>query len=405
MRSPTSHTNMTSTTPTSTVLFLGFPTKTFLGIDLLSFNTSPNFRGIKDVPFGIHFLYSGTDASLSIRHGLWLNLTTEEALFRWNSQDETFSAVTRDNEAAQDAASAPGSHGLVDYAALLDATLSQSNLQSQSQTPSDWPVLTSHITLKTLTRIFNQTPTFAISSISSAPADSSHEHIPGLSRPEVLSTFDSLHETPLNFLPINLKQTWPSEAVGRDRTDAARDRSWYLGHLMDGVVPAPHARGKAAGEILGEMQFCFVMVLTLANWSCLEQWKRVLGVLLTCRSAVKEVEGFFVEVLRVLRMQLRHCEDVEGGLFDFGKDGGGVWLRGLLKGFKSTVEEMESQKLAEEMSEIEDLMREAYGWEVDSAVLRRGVVELEDGERAELTMEGADEEDEMGEYAPVYVET
>ena len=393
---------MTSTT-TSTILFLGFPTKIFLGIDLLSFNTSPKFHGIKDVPLGIHFLYSGTDASLSVRHGLWLNLTTEEVLLRWNAQDETFSAVTSDNEATRNAASAHSSSGLVDYAALLDATLSQS--KSQSQTPSDWPLLTSHITLKTLTRVFDQSPTFAISSISSAPADSSHEHIPGLSGLEVSSTFDSLQETPLNFLAINLKQTWPSEAVGRDRTDAARDRSWYLGHLMDGVVPAPHARAKAASEILGEMQLCFVMVLTLANWSCLEQWKRVLGVLLTCRSAVSEVEGFFVEALRVLRIQLRHCEDVEGGLFEFAEDGGGSWLRGLLRGFKSTVEEIGSQKLAEEMSEIEDLMREVYGWEVDSAVLRRGVVELEDGERAELTMEGADEEDEMGEYAPVYVET
>jgi A1 cistron-splicing factor AAR2 len=91
-------------------------------------------------------------------------------------------------------------------------------------------------------------------------------------------------------------------------------------------------------------------------------------------------------------------------LFEF-EVGGGGWLRGLLRGFKAVIEEVGSRKLAEEMSEIEDLMREVYGWEVESAMLRRGVVELEDGERAELSMEGADEEDEMGEYAPVYVDT
>jgi A1 cistron-splicing factor AAR2 len=173
---------------------------------------------------------------------------------------------------------------------------------------------------------------------------------------------------------------------------------------MEGVVPAPHGRAKAAGEVVGELQLCFVMVLTLANYSCLEQWKRILGVVLTCRKAVGEVEEFFVEVLQLLRLQLRHCEDVEGGLFEF-EVGGGGWLRGLLRGFKAVIEEVGSRKLAEEMSEIEDLMREVYGWEVESAMLRRGVVELEDGERAELSMEGADEEDEMGEYAPVYVDT
>lgn len=398
---PYNHPNMASTS--TTLLFLDFPPKTFLGIDLLSFNTSPNFHGIKEVPPGIHFVYSGTDAFLSIRHGLWLNLTTPLSIFRWNPEEETFFFAPPSNELTQQAASTLPSRNLVDYGALVDATQSQSAFQSQ--TLSDWPLLTSHISLKTLTRIFPSTAsTFAISSISSCPADSSHEHIPGLSRSDVTSTFDSLHESPLNFLPINLKQTWPADAVGRDRTDAARDRSWYLSHLMEGLLPAPHARGKAAGEIVGEVQLCFVMVLTLGNYSCLEQWKRVLGVVLTCRRAVGEVEGFFVEVLRILRLQLGHCEDVEGGLFEF-EGGGGGWLRGLLRGFKGTVGEVGSTGLVEEMSEIEDLMREVYGWEVESAMLRRGVVELEDGESAELSMEGADEEDEMGEYAPVYVET
>lgn len=393
---------MTSAAPTSTLLFLACPPKTFLGIDLISFNTSPNFHGIKDVPAGIHFLYCGTDASLAIRHGLWLNLTTGVHIFQWHTQEENFSAVPAGDDIALRAASTlPAIHekGLVDYAALLDATESR---QSQTpSSPSDWPLLTSHTTLKTLTRIFGTT--HSISSISSAPQDS--EHIPGLEASEVAATFADKHETPLNFLPINLKQTWPSAAVGRDRTDAARDRSWYLGHLMETVLPLPHERGKAAREIVGELQLCFLMVLTLANYSCLEQWKRILGVLLTCRKAVEEVEGFFVEVLQILRLQLRHCEDVEGGLFEFGEQGGGSWLRGLLRGFKITVEEVGSESLVEEMSEIEDLMREVYGWEVESAMLRRGVVELEDGERAELSMEGADEEDEMGEYAPVYVET
>ena len=37
-------------------------------------------------------------------------------------------------------------------------------------------------------------------------------------------------------------------------------------------------------------------------------------------------------------------------------------------------------------------------------MLKRGMVQLEDGEQVELTMEGADEEDEMGEYAPTVVD-
>jgi A1 cistron-splicing factor AAR2 len=396
---------MPPSAPTSTLLFLDLPPKTFIGINLLSFNSSPNFHGIKSIPAGTHFLYSGTDASLAIRHGFWLSLSTQTHVFQWHAEEECLRLIPPDDSVAQRTIAAVGEKGLVGYDALLDATQEKQNSESTSTSPSpstdDWPVLASHISLKTLTRILGAHST--ISSISSAPQDA--ESIPGLEHSEVAATFEDRNETPLNFIPVNLKQTWPSTAVGRERTDAARDRSWYLGHLMGIIVPPPHDRAKAAGEVLGELQFCFLMVLTLANYSCLEQWKRVLGVLLTCRTALGEVEGFFVETLQVLRLQLQHCEDVEGGLFDFQEQGG--WLRALLRGFKGAVEEVLGGRggLADEVSEIEDLLRERYGWEVESAVLRRGIVELEDGERAELTMEGADEEDEMGEYAPVYVET
>merc|ERR1711939_102481 len=87
--------------------------------------------------------------------------------------------------------------------------------------------------------------------------------------------------------------------------------------------------GKAVGarEILGEVQFCFLMVLTLANYSCLEQWKRLLSVLLTCQAALDEVQGYFVEVVKVLAMQVRHFDDVEGGMFEMRDEGGSAWLR------------------------------------------------------------------------------
>ena len=121
----------------------------------------------------------------------------------------------------------------------------------------------------------------------------------------------------------------------------------------------------------------------------------------------------------MLTAQVEAWEVVEGGLFEteIGEGGtGGSWFRRLLRRFGGSVKEVgdgdgESGEgvalVRERLVRLEGLLRDRYGWEDlgDDMVLRRGMVELEDGERVELSLEGADEEDEKGEYAPVFVET
>src|ERR1700761_8325645 len=90
---------------TSALIILSLPPKTFVGLDLLSFNSSPNFVGITKIPSGTHFLYTGTDASLSIRHGRWLdfNSTAEAHVLRWNGDTETLNLVDPADSLAQTA--------------------------------------------------------------------------------------------------------------------------------------------------------------------------------------------------------------------------------------------------------------------------------------------------------------
>lgn len=240
-----------------------------------------------------------------------------------------------------------------------------------------------------------------ISSVSSASQD--QEKIPGLTALEAVIE----GEKELRFLQVNLKRTWREGALGRELTDAVRDRSWYLGHLIECAAGSDGERNMGAAQLLGELQLCFLMVLTLANWSCLEQWKRILGVLLSCRQAVREVEEYFVAVIKLLGLQLKHCQDVEGGLFDF-KEEGANWLKGLLVQFRGNVEDVfgleDGKDLKAELKKVEDDLRDEYGWEGGKNIVRRGMLELEDGERVDMDMNGADEEDETGEYAPVVVD-
>lgn len=432
------------------LLLTSLPAKTFVGLDLLSFNSSPNFKGFSNIPHGLHYIYTGTDASLSIRHGRWLLLTPAVPAvsdLKWNANTENLDVVVVDNDVQNTVVPRSKSRnpGLVDYTALQDATSdlaareADSNnggaSSSQSQRPlaaedeegenadrraesTDWPSLTSHISPSLLTRILSSE--WVVSSISSAPNDT--ETIPGLSHlGDQASATNVLHQLPLNLLPIDLKQTWADGDIGRTRTDRARDRSWYLGQLISRAGDGQTDTNGGARAVLGELQFCFLMVLTLANYSCLEQWKRLLSVFLTCRTAaLGEAQAYFVEMLKTLHLQMRHVEDVEGGLFELRDEMASSWLRALWGRFRALVVDDDDdgdgdgtaggagaragEALKREVNALQAFFEKRYGWQSERDILRRGMLELEDGEQVEVSMEGVDEDEETGEYAPVVVE-
>ena len=160
-------------------------------------------------------------------------------------------------------------------------------------------------------------------------------------------------------------------------------------------------------EVLGEVQFCFLMVLTLNNNSCLEQWKRLLTVLLTCRQAVKERFSLFHELLKTLRLQLAHCSDMEADMFRL-HEHDGHFLKPLLRKFRKALDDLDGKRkmeIVDGFDELQDFLQREFGWDLDeSAYVKRGMLELEDGERVEMDMNGVDEDDEAGEYAPAIVE-
>jgi A1 cistron-splicing factor AAR2 len=204
----------------------------------------------------------------------------------------------------------------------------------------------------------------------------------------------------LNFLPIDLKQTWREGATGRERTDAAQDRSWALRNLIEA-----HADGNGM-EIIGELQFCFLMVLTLNNFSCLEQWKRILSLIFTCRTAAATDSDLFVSAIAALRLQLQHCKDAEGGLIDLADEGGSLLKRLLLR-FRKGLEGLSGigvQDVVDELDDLEEYLKQEHGWQFGGSFAKTGVLELEDGEQVRMDTTAFDEDDETGEFAPQIVE-
>ncbi|GLA22589.1 hypothetical protein AnigIFM63604_011878 [Aspergillus niger] len=448
-----------SLSPSPTILVPHLPPKTFVGIDLITFTSTPNFHGIRDLPSGWHFLYTGTTESLSLRSGGWfyvgditksdeaqagsVALTTPShpgadiIVWKWNTDTETLAPLTIDSDADKQEAMRHKANlgaiwqrgGLFRYRSRVSpAALAQQNAGHPVQLEIDeedeeegrqtWKELTDKLTPRLLTRVVGDPaldvdgrPRWMVTSASSAQRDT--DVIPGLmdsaEATEELEKVTGEKESEFSFLPIDLKRTWREGAIGRERTEAAQDRSWALGDLIH-RVSADAGGDESVGEaqVLGELQFAFLMILTLMNYSCLQQWKRLLELVLTCRAAIRDREALLAGVLRLLLLQLKRCDDVEGGLFDLDGEEGGEFLRRLLVKFRRSLHEIvdgTESMVKTEFDKLEAWVKEEYDWELNREVfVRRGMVQLEDGEEVELDMHDDDEDDELGEYAPMVVD-
>jgi A1 cistron-splicing factor AAR2 len=448
--------NMPNPRPTETILLPRLPPRTLVGLDLLSFTSTEQFHGISDLPPGWHFLYTGTTESFSLRCGSWLyvgditsgtttsNTTSiarysalgtsgqiEVRLWKWNEDTESLAPLRSDTDINRLEVMRWKANlgGLRQMGTLFsykkrerdgDYYEDEEGGGDDSDTVrSDWIKLTNRLSPEILSRILgnpivddDDRPSWNINSGSSAAEDA--ENIPGLSAAEEAEAKaqTTIGEQQLHFLPIDLKRTWREGAIGRERTEAAQDRSWALGDLIRRYSSSSQDEKTGEAQVLGELQFCFLMILTLMNYSCLSQWKRLLSLILTCSSATRERQGFFRDVLQLLRLQLRHCDDVDGGLFEMDGDYDANFLRKLLTDFRQSIQQQQQKQqagdlrlISAEMDALEEWVRAEYGWELrKDSIMRRGMLQLEDGEQIEMEMSGADEDDETGEYAPVIVE-
>jgi A1 cistron-splicing factor AAR2 len=410
------------------LLLLDLPPSALAGIDLLSFTTTPRFRGVKEIPSGLHFAFTGANAIFSERHGLWFSIakvspsSNQQPLIitRWDPSDEI---LKHDHNPAENLRWRANlgefwREGLTPY---RQSSGGNGNAASED-VEGDWATLTNCITPSLLTRIAGDPSQWSLSSGSSASQDI--ESIPGFSASALSAQYQA--DQILHFLPINLKQTWRPGALGSERSEAAQDRSWALLNLLPNTSPDPKIIKDNLNEILGELQFCFIVLLTLNNFSALEQWKRLLTLIFTSVTAVFEYPDYFVRVIAALRLQLQHCKDAEGGLIDLTDEGGSL-LASLLTRFRRGFERASTDfkgkgrdlgDVVDEIDDLEEFLREQHGWQFDEDDgggggggknarffrARSGILELEDGETVRATTTAYDEEDEIGEFAPEIVE-
>ncbi|MCJ1313517.1 hypothetical protein MMC25_007196 [Agyrium rufum] len=455
----------------ATLVLPYLPPNILLVFDFLSLTTSPRFRGFHSIPPGWHFILTAPSSAFSVRQGLWLHIdgkilnasnhgrkgegshddrtrndhhglvkysvpdvkkVSESIILRWSVETESLHPVSPSSSdpGLENYLSSTPASSLIPYTALPPGSL-----DTDSPNRNIYPDVTSFVDLHLLRHLTSSpescTNFLPISSSSTSLQDM--ETIPGLSHEQVS---DILHkpstgesqpiETNLGFLDIDMKRTWREGAVGRERTEGARDRSWALETLVEHWGSSPEIP-KLAKEtdvriwgyfVLGQLQACFLMALLLGNYACQQEWKRIVEVILTSKNCLMRRESFFVKAIEVLESQLKAAQEIgeEGseGMFEFrdGDIGEGAWLRRVIGTFERNVIEIfhnspeEIPKLPDKLEDFKDFVEMQYGWSLVGNWGAREVV-FEDGETVgvggDRTFED-DEEEEKGEFAPVIVD-
>ncbi|KAK6540082.1 hypothetical protein TWF694_008912 [Orbilia ellipsospora] len=475
----------------TSLILLDLPPSSFCAIDLASFTTTPRFRGVKNIPPGIHFCYfsptsdpidptntqsritdlenpTSLSSSLHFRTGFFFiaSPSTPYLIRKWCSKTE--SLLSESDIPPYEIQTVKKNIQQIHHEHLSP--------YEKLQVPEDklvvWNSLVSSVNKSqtTLSRISGSSWTCESAretkwekeeldeAIRSKTEITGSRKMFGPERPPNSESEED--QEVLDYTKIDLKRTWPPNAVGRERTVWARDRSWVLTDIfrkltadynekigrasslatanstaesLAASLPLSEDTEEGQAALLAELAVSFILTVLLANYSSTIQFKHILEVSLTAGEAIKSHTKYFVKLVSTLEAMLRAArliagekaesddeddEDVRGvpveeAVLEEFVSGGDAWLIKLLRGFNRELKDAEEGKYGREMKMVKEGIERLervcrrFGWYLDDQYVRKGMMDLpaeEGGGRVEVELEDMEGEDERGEFAPVIVE-
>ncbi|PFH56719.1 hypothetical protein XA68_16105 [Ophiocordyceps unilateralis] len=391
------------------VVILYLPKDYTVGYDSVAF-TARNFVGVRNLPAGPHFFWASRSSSTSARCGFWIMSSGADRVHvvQWHRYNEVFVQPTRTEARIQAENIDNIFHQLPrfrDPSAVGDrpGELQPSRIQASAIM---WNQLTYHISKAVLNRItsdqedgWNFHTCDRVQGSLRVPAEMELDR--RLSHP----LFQS-HE--LKFRFEQQARTFSLGSLGSDRTRDAVDATTYvLSCLAESDFVADE-------EILGDLQFAYIVGVYLGNDACVQQWWfMVLRIFLRAHRLIIRRPALVAAMLDTLTAQLYHSADwVDGSILDY-SDALSRDLRISLIVYKRRMMEIIPAWLNSDSS-TEAATAQAFqklevavahlGWDLGDNYLRTGKVMLEDGVEVEVALEELQAEDERGEFAPEIVE-
>ena len=243
----------------SRLLLLGAPEGLSITVDFNSWTTGPLFKGIKDIPTGMHFITSNLD-QLFGRSGFFIDGNNPLNIWQWDNASNRFIQVSDQDQLNRIKLGIKEIElGLGPY---------PNNLEQS------WAMHSSYLSLQLLKKICpaNLVDTVTSSSQLSEVAD-----------PRLESDSHTIH-----FTPIDLKHSFPAGTMGALRSKYSMDKSWLLSRLIS---------ESSAEELLGEVQISFIMFILGQFYDGFDQWKLLIHLICNSEQRLEEDPDFYIQFL------------------------------------------------------------------------------------------------------------
>ncbi|XP_053994996.1 protein AAR2 homolog [Hylaeus volcanicus] len=288
----------------STLVVLNVPSGTEFGIDLKLWNTENDFKGIKVIPPGFHYVhYSAVNefGETAPKIGFLHTFKKSEFLVRrWDVKGEDLSSEVAPEEVVQ---------RLRDNLKELDRYLGCYPYDVWNQ----WKELTNHITPSIVERC-SPICGFVRSALELEPCSDAMRPRGGISSPkkrrraltteakeeELLPDLKPKPGTELRLSKLPDK-SYPDDATPTEITKHSLDSSYALDTLLD-TLTLPM-------EIIGEMQLAFVCFLVGQSLDAFEHWKKLIYLICGADSAILRRRVIYMEFMKTLETQLTHVPE------------------------------------------------------------------------------------------------
>ncbi|XP_011697701.1 PREDICTED: protein AAR2 homolog isoform X2 [Wasmannia auropunctata] len=289
----------------ATLVLLDVPVGTDVGIDIKSWNAGQNFKGIKMIPPGIHFVhYSAVNkfGDSTPRVGFFHDFQKSEFLVkRWDKDKEDISSEDAPEEVVQ---------RLKDNIKELDRYLGPYPYEILKP----WTKLTNGITASLVARCsplcgyVRSALELEHCSDASRPrggeSDSKRRRSGRLTvedrEEQLLPDLKPRPGTELRLTEISDKR-YPDDATPSEITRHSLDSSYVLDTTLKKL--------REPIEIIGEMQLTFICFLAGQSLDAFEQWKKLVSLICDVDNAIPQYHSIYMEFLQALEVELSYVPE------------------------------------------------------------------------------------------------
>jgi len=290
----------------ATLVVLGVPAGTQFGVDMNSWNVGDQFKGVKMIPPGIHFVYYSAvnvaDRSTAPRTGFFHNFGRGEMVARrWDASIEDVVDDISDEDKVrmkQDIKNIDKHLGVYPYHSW-----------------KKWISLSSHISDATLLRLEPRTK--KICSVADLVPDKEGEssqtvQTPGSTNSDPrLPVMMARPGSNISYTTLSVRKypagSTPAE-ITRHSLDATFQLTEFVGSLeklYSDQVSSSMSTQDSIREVLAEIQFAFLCFLVGMNYDSFEQWKLLVVMMCSCDSGLVQYQSLFMDFITALYFQMK----------------------------------------------------------------------------------------------------